>query len=182
MAGKRGFCLPKSTWDRVDWSLTDREIAVLLGVRKQAVHQQRHRRGKGPSAFVRPAERFRRWVAANARSLDGLTLRAVRERYAAETGLRVSAHFARSVVLQAGLRRYSPRGPKASRLDACDWRLPTNDLAAVWGTTVPDVSRRRKKVGRRALWRADSAADAADPAYRAALAAEKAKAAKAEGN
>jgi hypothetical protein len=34
-----------SRWDAVDWSRPDVEIAADLGVSKQAVHKQRHRRG-----------------------------------------------------------------------------------------------------------------------------------------
>ena len=87
-ARSRSHRLPKSVWAAVDWSRPDAALAALLGVSRQAVSRQRHSRGKGPSAFVRPAERFRRWVAANARSLDGRRSEAVRARFEAETGVR----------------------------------------------------------------------------------------------
>ena len=188
MADRDGPFLPKSTWDRVEWSRPDVELARMLGVTDQAVAGQRRRRGKGSSLLTHPLARFRQWVAANARSLDGRHARAVLARFEAEGGVRMGLRCVREVLTDSGVRPPPRKGVwKPSRLDAADWRLPTSDLAAVWGVTVKSVCLRRRQSGRPATWNARGRARLSDPEYLAALRAEESKAAgakrvKREGN
>ena len=178
--------LPKSAWEQVDWSRPDGELAALLGVTPQAVAGQRHSRGKGSSRLTHPAQLFRRWVAANEAALHGLSSRAVAERFAAETGVVVPQSTAMKGLRAAGVPAYqTPKGTRQgppSKLARADWRLPTQDLAEVWGVTQKTVSLTRRNVGIRALWRAGRVPGEDAAAYRKALAAERVKAAKVEGN
>ena len=172
---------PKSAWAAVDWSLPDGEIAGLMGVRRQAVSYQRRTWGKGSSKLTHPAERLRRWVAANRRTLGGLPSSVVRDRFAAETGLTLQKDTVRQALRTAGVPAYrvpkrTPPFSAPSRLATADWRLPTGDLAAIWGVLVNWVSIRRRRAGRPAKWRANNPRDVASVGYRRALEAERAKA------
>ena len=180
--------LPKSAWAAVDWSRPDGELASLLGMTRQAVSYQRHRRGRGSGRLTHPAEHFRRWVAANKAALHGLPSRVVADRFAAETGVAVRQSTALKGLRAAGVPKYrTPQGSlvgPGSKLAGADWRLPSRDLAAIWGLASARVLVRPAARGRPGS--GGPAARRTRPARctREALAAEqkKAKAAQAEEN
>ena len=150
MANRDGLYLPKLTWDRVDWSRPDAELARLLGVSDQVLAGQRRRRRKGSSVLTHPVAKFREWVAANARSLDGRQQAAVLARFEAEAGVRVDRWAVRRVLRDAGLVPWGRKGTrKPSRLDGIDWRLrpsPTRRVPSGMnrGLSMPGALRRRR--------------------------------------
>jgi hypothetical protein len=168
--------LGREVWAKVDWRLPDAELARRLGVTREAVRQARKRMGKeGASPSL--TARFRAYAVAHRAELQGLKVAEALK--CAGVELRWLSGW--RVLDAAGITAADAGRPsRLSRLSDADWRLPDSVLGKIWRISQDRVADRRRLLGRPpANWDARRAGVSENPAYRAALAREKQKAAKA---
>lgn len=172
MGGKGSGRRSGRDWSNVDWSLRNAEIARRMGVSDERVRVVRETTGAGPPAPT-DAERFRAFVAANKPALRGLT---AHEAMAAAE-VRLNPTTASEILRAAGVRPARKPGVGSVLANVGDWRLPSPDIARLWGLAVATVntyrSRRRKPPP---LWSVQSPRTFTDPEYLKAVTAEERKA------
>lgn len=164
----------KANWRAVDWSLTNAEIARQQGVSEPRVRERRLALQRNPDMDAGPEpQAIKR--AHNAKQLEAVV--------AAHADIPLT-HLARSLG-----RSYSTLRNARDRagLPPCqwyqtypwarfNWDLPNTDLGEVWGVCANYVSNRRRKLKQgESRWSRRSRNLTRDPAYRAAIKAERKK-------
>lgn len=161
----------RERWAGVDWSLSDRTIADALGVSPVSVRYHRIKRDLPPAKAAVVAT-FRAFAAAHRDDLGGVPVaEAVRR-----SGVKLSVPTATRLLRAAGVPTYRHPGGATvpSKFPAVNWELPNQVIADVWGLVYGSVrNERTRRKAPKAKWDVRSRATGADPAYSAAVAAER---------
>ncbi|MFA5626145.1 MAG: hypothetical protein WC965_01550 [Thiohalomonadaceae bacterium] len=130
-------------WEAVDWDMTDSEIARLVGVTRQRVHQVRHALGK-PRSLSRSA--VRRKVLAESGGIK------TAKEWADEFNVSVSTIQKDLTLVGAEVKKPTPKPRKGRWVtdwDAVDWENKTvSQISRELGIAYPVVFRQKKRWSR----------------------------------
>lgn len=162
-------------WLEVDWAANDAQIARQIGVTREAVRQARIRRGAPDS----PVKHWRQVSINRAAEIDHDAPPQTVKELAESWGIAVTNVYTTARRLGVEYKR-SPGNLWKYPWEEMNWDLPSRDLALLWIGKLTFSSRvciatNRRRFGYPARWDAHNRNLTDDPAYVAALEAERRK-------
>lgn len=132
--------MTRDEWMRLDWKLSDRELAEQTGVSRQRVHAMRHKLNRPPSRNGSKYKQFLAW--ASRVDLAKWTLHDVADRFG--VSYTTASRWSKSVAP----RRFK-RKPIGSKIDwdGVDWSKPSATIADQLGVDQSTVHRHRQGRG-----------------------------------